>query len=70
MSVIEKVNSCSGKIYVQVKPILIGDQINGQTKVAKSPRSTNLASQKRALNLPKMDATSGMQQTDSIPKYH
>lgn len=38
--------SCSGKICIQVKPILIGDQINSQAKVTKSPRSTNLTSQK------------------------
>ena len=27
---------------IQVKPILIGDQIHSQAKMAKSPRSTNL----------------------------
>jgi len=34
--------TCSGKIFLQVKPILIGDQIHSQTKVSEPPRSTNL----------------------------
>ena len=34
--------TCNGKIFLQVKPILIGDQIHSQTKVSEPPRSTNL----------------------------
>jgi hypothetical protein len=40
--------TCSGNwiVCIQVKPILVGDQIHSQTKVTESPRSTNLLSQK------------------------
>ena len=40
--VIGKSYSTPANNCIQVKPILIGDQIHSQAKVAKSPRSTNL----------------------------
>jgi hypothetical protein len=60
--------TCSGKIFLQVKPILIGDQIQpdqgGQTSQIYQPGKP-----KGALKLPEMVATSKMQVIYLVLKY-